>query len=59
MPSANGKKSVVDASSGERCSDWDPRSAEVQIDQIHAYDHMRKTVSANFRAPFVIERRAA
>lgn len=43
MTSANGKKSVVDASSGERCSDWDPRSAEVQIDQIHAYDHMRKT----------------
>lgn len=43
MISANGKKSVVDASSDERCRDWDPRSAEVQIDQIRAYDHMRET----------------
>lgn len=43
MTSADEKKSVVDASSGERCPDWDPRSAEVQIDQIRAYDHMRKT----------------
>lgn len=43
MTSANEKKSVVDASSGERCPDWDPRNAEVQIDQIRAYDHMRET----------------
>lgn len=43
MISANGKNSVVDASSGERYPDWDPRSAEVQIDQIRAYDHMRET----------------
>lgn len=43
MISANGKKSVVDASPGERCPDWDPRSAEVQIDQIRTYDHMRET----------------
>ncbi|MBW8445260.1 MAG: hypothetical protein K0M49_06495 [Arenimonas sp.] len=43
MISANGKNLVVDASSGERCPDWDPRSAEVQIDQIRAYDHMRET----------------
>lgn len=43
MISASGKNSVVDATSGERCPDWDPRSAEVQIDQIRAYDHMRET----------------
>ncbi|MBA3041009.1 MAG: cytochrome P450 [Alphaproteobacteria bacterium] len=43
MTSADEKKSVVDASSGECCPDWDPRSAEVQIDQIRAYDHMRET----------------
>ncbi len=42
MKSANGKNSVVDASSGEICPDWDPRSAEVQIDQIRAYDQMRE-----------------
>ena len=43
MTSANGKKSVVGATSAGRCPDWDPRSAEVQIDQIRAYDHMRET----------------
>lgn len=43
MISANGNKSTVDASSGEACPDWDPRSADVQIDQIRAYDHMRET----------------
>ena len=43
MTSADEKKSVVHASSGECCPDWDPRSAEVQIDQIRAYDHMRET----------------
>jgi hypothetical protein len=43
MMSANGKKSTADASSSEACADWDPRSSEVQIDQIRAYDHMRET----------------
>ena len=43
MISANGKKSDVDASLAERCPDWDPRSGEVQNDQIRAYDHMRET----------------
>ena len=43
MISANGKKSDVDASLAERRPDWDPRSSEVQIDQIRAYDHMRET----------------
>ncbi|MBV2186884.1 MAG: cytochrome P450, partial [Rhizobium sp.] len=31
------------ATLAERCPDWDPRSGEVQKDQIRAYDHMRET----------------